>query len=137
MTATSKYRMLTVGSVPPRVLVVDDDDLFRSIVVQVLRYEGFEVLAASNGHQALAYLRQQPTDLLITDLRMPVLDGLGLVRACQAEAKLRRLPIIMISAELPTDLRRVASVGGQEVISKPCDLDLLLSTISRLIRSSD
>ena len=112
---------------------VDNDRQLRSLVGDVLLDVGFGVVSATNGHHALRLLRHQPPDLLVTDLRMPVLDGWTLVKECRADPALRGLPIVVISAEPALDLPAVGALGVQGVVPKPFDLNLLVSTIRRLV----
>jgi len=108
-----------------RILVVDDDDAVRNGLADVLVMEGYEVVAASNGIQALAVLRRQPCDLALLDMNMPLLNGWGTI------GELRRLnrwlPIVIITAR--PDQRTLATEAGVELMEKPLDLPLLLGRI--------
>src|SRR5436305_347278 len=81
----------------PRLLVVDDDALFRALLVEALRPLGLEVETAGDGLAALESIRRGPPDMLITDRQMPHMDGLALVRALRADPVTAALPILMIS----------------------------------------
>ena len=81
---------------PSRVLLVDDEDLVREVVAQFLREAGFDVLEAANGLEALALLDAgEPLDLLVTDMSMPEVDGLAVIRAAQARRE--GLPAVLLT----------------------------------------
>jgi chemosensory pili system protein ChpA (sensor histidine kinase/response regulator) len=111
------------------VLVVDDDLPIQSIVADVLTEVGYEVLLANNGAEALRHLRARVPDVMITDLRMPVLDGWSLVQMCRAEPTLKDVPVVVITAERDHHAEPLAALGVVEVVSKPFDIQRLLTTI--------
>jgi CheY-like chemotaxis protein len=117
----------------PCVLVVDDDLPIQSIVAEVLTEVGYEVLLANNGAEALRHLRARVPDVLVTDLRMPVLDGWSLVQMCRAEPTLKHVPVIIITAEFDHHAEPLAALGVVEVVTKPFDVHLLLTTILSLV----
>lgn len=80
------------------VLVVDDDDAFRTLLKELLRAEGLVVECAANGREALAVLDRAHPQLIITDLVMPVMDGGELVRALQQDPRFERIPVVVLSA---------------------------------------
>ncbi|MHB8799505.1 MAG: response regulator [Thermoanaerobaculia bacterium] len=112
----------------PSILVVDDDDSFRTSIVEALTSDGYLVHPAANGIEALARLESVPVDLLLTDIRMPGMDGIELV-----EALLNRkgiLPCIVMSAySTPTLERRASRLGALRVIGKPVDLSVLRAAL--------
>ena len=115
------------------VLVVDDDRPTRSIVADILGEAGCEVLLASNGTEALAHLRYRAPDVLITDLNMPGLDGWSLLKACRKSRKLKRMPIVVMTAEPNAEEPSLAALGVRRVVAKPFDALALLSIITGLI----
>src|SRR3712207_3290142 len=84
-----------------RVLVVDDDPGVLGLVAEMLRGDGYEVETAQNGVEALAKLREHEPDVVVTDLVMPVMDGLALIKACRATRHLADVPIVVLSAYYP------------------------------------
>jgi len=68
---------------PPRILVVDDERSMRELLAIVLRREGYEVLVAENGRTAIELLEREPVDLLISDIKMPDLSGVDVLRAAK------------------------------------------------------
>jgi CheY-like chemotaxis protein len=109
----------------PSVLVVDDDDSIREVLSEVLRDEGYGVVCASNGAQALDELRNHGhPDLMLLDLMMPVMSGWELLELLQSSADLSRIRVVIVSA--------MSAPGPYEHLAKPIDLDRLLATVSRL-----
>ena len=117
----------------PRVLVVDDDPPIQTIVADLLKEAGFDVVVASNGAEALGHLQSRVPDVLLTDLKMPVLDGWGLVKLCRTTLALSHLPIVIITAEMKGDLQSLRALSVNHVIEKPFDIEHLISTISSLV----
>jgi two-component system, chemotaxis family, chemotaxis protein CheY len=82
-----------------RVMAVDDSKTMRDVISVTLIRAGFDVLLAEDGQQALDVLRDVSIDLVITDLNMPNLDGIALIRALRAEPRHRVVPILMLTGE--------------------------------------
>ena len=116
------------------VLVVEDDRLNRNLICKVLRNEGHQVFEASDGAEALELLYEQRFDLVITDFMMPKLNGLKLVE--QLHALQPRLPIIFITGYLSAISGRAILDNVAEVIPKPFELDVLRSSVQRLLEST-
>jgi DNA-binding response OmpR family regulator len=111
-----------------RVLVVDDDDELRESLVMALEASGHEVLAASDGREALACLDDHAVDVVVLDLMMPVLDGEGFLAAYRARGG--TAAVIVVSAGL--DLPQVAArLGSTDWLAKPFDLEVLEGRIAR------
>ena len=105
-------------------LVVDDEPLICWSLVRFLEARGFRARSVGSGELALALLREWPVDLLITDVRLPGMDGLELARRCQ-DVRAHQLVILVTGSafpRLPTDLDRLGVLG---VIEKPFILDAL------------
>jgi CheY-like chemotaxis protein len=114
------------------VLLVEDDEDIRSSVAEILREEGFTVVGASDGDDALRYLREA-TDLprlILLDLMMPVMDGWAFRAAQLDDPRLASIPVVILSAA--TDVRRHAQqLRVVDYLVKPLDVPLLLSAIER------
>jgi two-component system, OmpR family, response regulator VicR len=111
----------------PTVLIVDDEPAIRNVLAWALEDEGYEVWTACNGLEALACHRHSPLDLILTDARMPVLDGDGLVSELRALGS--ATPVILMSA---TE-RPICYPPCIEALTKPFDLDTLFSLVSTTI----
>ncbi|HEX9006417.1 MAG TPA: response regulator [Bacteroidota bacterium] len=81
-----------------RVLVVDDEAEYRRLVGSLLTNEGFDVVVAANGREALDRLEEQPVDFIVSDIYMPVMDGIKLHRAVRTNPKWEKLPFLFVSA---------------------------------------
>jgi len=110
-----------------RVLVVDDDASIRELLSTVLEDDGYEVVPAANGEDALAVCARWRPDVIVLDLMMPVMDGWTFAKRLRERDD---IPIVVLSAA--NDLERHAkSVGAIEVIGKPFDLDQLIPKVAR------
>jgi|HubBroStandDraft_1064217.scaffolds.fasta_scaffold40286_2 signal transduction histidine kinase len=115
-------------------LVVEDDEDIRETLVSLLSMEGFRVTGCSNGHEALAGLRVFPKpDLILLDLRMPVMDGWQFRVAQKGDPQLAGIPAIALSAD---STAQAAAIDAEAYLRKPVDYDTLLDTIDRLLLES-
>jgi len=102
------------------VMVVDDGDLIRMLVAYILRNQGYHVVEAGNGNEAFDLLKKTDIDVVITDLNMPELDGIGLVKKIRSTPAYRYLPVVMISSELLEGRKEKAYAAGvNEWLPKP------------------
>jgi len=124
---------------PPRILVVDDDPDFLDIACRILEAEGYEVVCAACGEEALASMRVSRPDLVLLDIMMHgVLDGLRTAREMRNDGALRAIPILLVSSigESPFGgfLPEAESLPADNLLVKPVDRSLLQSEIRRLLR---
>ncbi len=122
------------SSVPARVLVVDDFEDTRLLYALSFRDEGFEVVEASDGHEALAEARALPPDLVVMDVSMPTLDGVDAARIMKADPRTHDAVIVLVTGQ-PLDevLARVGNVDVARVLTKPCLPALLLALAAQLL----
>lgn len=126
MTNTTHSRGATI-------LVAEDDDDNRDILRTLLALRGFDVLEAADGQQAVELARTARPDLILMDLRMPVMNGLAAARAIRQQSK--SLPIVALSAYHPSQHGAVASAAGcDEYVVKPIDYNRLEAVIDRLLK---
>jgi len=119
---------------PPRILVVDDERSMRELLAIVLRREGYEVLLAENGRTAVELLGREPVDLLISDIKMPDLSGVEVLRA--AKQVDQDILGIMITAFASTESAVEAMrLGACDYLSKPFDIDLLKMKVREKIEN--
>ncbi|HMF93859.1 MAG TPA: sigma-54 dependent transcriptional regulator [Vicinamibacterales bacterium] len=119
---------------PPRILVVDDERSMRELLAIVLRREGYEVLLADSGRTAIELLEREPVDLLISDIKMPDLSGVDVLRA--AKKVDQDILGIMITAFASTETAVEAMrLGACDYLSKPFDIDLLKMKVREKIEN--
>jgi CheY-like chemotaxis protein len=118
---------------PGTVLVVDDDDCIRGALQALLEDEGYRVLAAENGLEALAVCGEGLPSLIVLDLMMPKMDGVTFMEA------LRRghpsIPPVLVLSASQRAPQQVAQLGVEGYLAKPFDLDELLHAVERLVRA--
>ncbi|MCE9580284.1 MAG: response regulator [Deltaproteobacteria bacterium] len=126
---------------PPRILVVDDDRANRKLLADLVAREGCEAILASGGAEALAILLREPVDLMLLDIMMPGLDGLGVLTELQRQGALPALPVVVVTALEDRQLRIDAlSAGAIDFLSKPIDrleVALKIRTLMELRRLRD
>jgi CheY-like chemotaxis protein len=120
------------------ILIVDDNPAMASALADVLDIKGYEVHSAFSGSEALEILRDHPVDILLTDVKMPDMDGVALNRATRKDHP--QITTIFMTAYAADDvIRRGMAEGIKTVLSKPVDIDFLLSLFSayRKINTKD
>lgn len=118
-----------------RILHVEDNADNRHLVRRVLESEGYEVVEASNGTQALEFLDAQEIDLALMDINMPDIDGYTLATRIRATPRFATLPILAMTANvMHGDRERSLAAGCDGYIQKPIDIDILSMQIERYIR---
>lgn len=116
-----------------RVLAVDDSRTLRDMLVDCLTGAGHQVYVAGDGAEALNALREHRPDIVITDLNMPVMDGLEFIEAARADAAGRDVPLLLLTTETATELKvRARQVGATGWLTKPFDGAQVLSLIDQL-----
>jgi CheY-like chemotaxis protein len=126
ITSGDSGTMATVATV----LIVDDDSSLQRVFARFLAQEGFVAATASNGQEALKYLRGGGVaDVILLDLRMPVMDGWAFRREQRADASLSGIPIIVLSG---ADAERVPELEAAAAFEKPASLTDVVSAIRRL-----
>jgi two-component system, cell cycle response regulator DivK len=125
---------MTIKTKGSRVLLVEDYDDNRLMMRQLLELNGYRVVEAVNGEQAVELARLEIPDLILMDLSLPQVDGLSATRQIRAVPYLRNVPIVAVSAYDTPDFHREAAVAGcNEYVTKPIDFGLLESLIRRLL----
>lgn len=121
----------------PTVLVVDDDDAIRDMLAFALELEGYRVLHAADGAQALAVVAEEPVDLITLDVMMPLMDGWQVADALRADPRTRALPRVMISG-MPVDALMAACASRQAaaIVAKPFELTTVIGIIAHLLDES-
>lgn len=116
-------------------MTVDDSPSIRQMVGYTLRQAGHQVVEASDGREALQRWTQQQVDLLITDLHMPHVDGLELIRQVRARPDGRFLPILFLTTESQPEKKQVAKAAGATGwIVKPFTPEQLVGVVNKVLR---
>ncbi|MCV6588341.1 MAG: response regulator [Marinobacterium sp.] len=117
------------------ILVVDDSSSLRNMVTFTLKQEGFEVVEAADGKEALSKARGGRFDLVLSDVNMPVMDGISFCTELRKLPAFRFTPVLMLTTESSPDMKqRGKSAGATGWLVKPFNPAKLLSTIRRVIR---
>lgn len=118
----------------PRILLVEDNELNRDSLSRLLRRQGFEVIMAEDGEQAVKMALEESPEIILMDIGLPLLDGYGATLRIRAEPGFDVLPIIALTAHaLQKDQDRAMEVGCNEFETKPIEFPRLLSKINRLL----
>ena len=116
----------------PYCLIVDDEPRLRQLLMQLMRADGFNCLEAANGEDALTQLAQHPVSLVLSDLRMPRLDGLELLR--QVRARWPDVAVVMITAVADVDVAvRCLAIGAMDYLTKPFHLEEVRARVQQAL----
>jgi len=118
----------------PTVLVVDDSVTVRKVTGRFLEREGYRVITAKDGVDAMAVLQDKIPDIMLLDIEMPHMDGFEVVRLVRSTPRLQSLPIVMITSRTGDKHReRALAVGGDHYLGKPYQEDELLAVVQQLL----
>lgn len=122
----------------PTILLIEDDELFRSVLADALTAHGYVVTQASDGEVGLRLFREEPTDLVLTDIVMPNKEGVATVTELRRENP--GLPIVAMSGGLAYNpdlyLKLAGGMGASRTLRKPFDLPTLLTTLRDVLAES-
>lgn len=116
------------------ILVVEDEGLLRVSLADALRQSGYAVDEAGNGRAALACMRRRVPDLVLLDLRMPIMDGFSFRAEQRQDPLLAKIPVILVSANGEEEDAR--SLGAVGILDKPVQLPELIAMINTLPRAN-
>ena len=120
-------------SSPAQILVVEDDEDLRTVLLGLLAQLGYSVAAAENGREAVAYLREHPSPaVILLDLMMPVMDGAEFCRLRQADPGLSSIPVFLLTAR-GGSLRQVDGLGIDRVFRKPLEVPELIHAVRSVV----
>jgi CheY-like chemotaxis protein len=122
---------MSIGS-RKSILVVEDDAATRDAVSLALEDEGYSVTGVANGQEALLHLRQTvpPPNLILLDLRMPVMNGWEFRKQQTQDPALKSIPVVVVSADVSVP-QKAAALGATEYLIKPVDFDKLIKAVQR------
>ena len=123
---------------PPRILVVDDNETNRDILVTRLGIHGYELLQAADGEEALVAAKQHLPDLILLDVMMPKLDGIEVTKRIKGDASMPFMPIILVTAKADSkDIVAGLEAGADEYLTKPVDQVSLVARVKSVLRIKD
>lgn len=118
----------------PRILVADDEDDVRDLIVYRLTRSGYDVLEAKDGQQALELALANTPDLAVLDVMMPKLDGYELTRRLRADDATSRIPVILLTARTQeADVSQGFEVGADDYLKKPFNPDELVARVRAVL----
>jgi DNA-binding response OmpR family regulator len=118
-----------------KILVADDDNTFRSLVMEILTDAGYEVHAEENGLLAWNYLQAHGADLAVLDVNMPEMDGFQLLRNIRTDERFRDIPVLMLTIRaFADDQVQGYETGADDYLTKPFNSDILLARVKVLER---
>jgi two-component system, sensor histidine kinase and response regulator len=125
---------LAPGQTPPRVLVAEDTPESRLLMIKTLQSTGFEVLEAENGMEAVQLFEERQPDLVLMDMRMPVMDGYEAIQRIRSSRQGKTTPIIAVTASaFEEDRQKILALGADNFVSKPMRADELFEKIRLLL----
>lgn len=117
-----------------KIMVVDGSGSMRQLVSFALEDSGYSVVTAVNGQDALDRMKSNSLSLVITDLEMPVMDGIDLIKQMRAEDAYRLMPVILLTSDEQDDKRQDSKLAGASAwITKPFRPEELLNVVSKLV----
>ncbi len=118
-----------------KILVVDDIEVNRLLLNDLLESHNYEVSLAEQGDQALAMVKDDPPDLIISDILMPVMDGFALCRSLKSDEHLSQIPFIFYTATYTSRKEKAFAyeLGADRYLVKPDDFDVIFHTIEEVL----
>ena len=127
---------MTVSMIKRRILVVDDEDNLRTMLVAALKFEGYDVAAAPNGREGLRSVKESKPDLIVLDVMMPELDGFGMLKRLRETGD--RTPVVFLTAkDTSADAVEGLGLGADDYLSKPFALEELVARVEAVMRRVD
>jgi len=129
---------LTLSRARRLVLVVDDDADNRELYVESFSLAGWNVTHAANGREALVWGLVAAPSIIVTELRLPIIDGISLCEILRRDRATRGIPILVVTAETrPEQLERATRAGATALLIKPSAPDVVMAEMRRLVQESD
>src|SRR5215216_2575154 len=116
-----------------RILLVEDDTDTRFALAMLFELEGFEVINAADGEEAYLRAVTDKPDLIVTDINMPGVSGLDLIRLVREDGRVASVPIVAMSAVEKQQLNRAVELGAVAACQKPIEFDKFLSLIAKIV----
>lgn len=116
-----------------KILLVDDEPDLVKVTTYRLKKMGYDVVTGVTGQEALDLIRSEEPDLVLLDLRLPVIDGLEVCKKIKADEKLKGIPIILFTASTGSIMDNVKEVGADGYLIKPFDQDKLAAELKKFL----
>jgi chemosensory pili system protein ChpA (sensor histidine kinase/response regulator) len=116
-----------------KILLVEDDADTQVALAMLFEFEGFEVITAADGEEAYLRAVTESPDLIVTDINMPKVNGLDLIRLVRADGRVEGIPIVAMSAVEKQYLNRAMELGAIAVAQKPIEFDHFMSLVARIV----
>lgn len=118
-----------------KILCVDDDKTTRKILSLYLKGKGYEVVTAENGLDALEKMGTENINLVVTDMNMPFMDGIELVKTLKADPNWQHVPILMVTTEADEEeKKRAAAAGVDDYLVKPANAEQITSSVKKILK---
>jgi CheY-like chemotaxis protein len=125
------------GRERPVVLVTEDVTDARELFQTFLQFEGFDVVLAANGAEAVERAQETQPDAIVMDLSMPVMDGFSAAEALRSDSRTRDIPVVALSGHvLPQHTEKAREAGCDTILPKPCALNDVAAKIRTLLHTS-
>ena len=121
------------STMPAKICIVEDNPDSLDMITCMLRLQGYEIISATDGQEAIDLLQEERPDLIITDIQMPNVDGIELIRRLRSQAELSQIPILVMSAYRSGLVSEAIEAGANASTRKPVQWDDLLTMIKQLL----
>ena len=120
-----------------KILIVEDNERNRLLMVDILKYYGYDVMEASDGEPGLKMAREQKPDLIFLDMQMPQMDGFAFIQRFKSEPALKNVKVIVVTSfAMKGDKEKILALGADDYIPKPIDTRLLPKLVEKYIGPS-
>jgi CheY-like chemotaxis protein len=117
-----------------KILIIEDETALRRDISEILSFEGYEVVEASNGLDGLQMIRNQAPDLVMCDVIMPKMNGYDVLRAFSADPSISTIPFIIMTAKsAEEDINELLELGASAYLTKPVSVNNLLEMVASLL----
>lgn len=118
-----------------KILIVDDCQTTRKLLTLYLKVKGFEVVSAENGLDAIEKLASHEVNLILSDLNMPFMDGIELIKTLKADPNTSHIPVLMVTTEAdPEEKQKAMEAGASEYLVKPVTAEMVTQSIKNILK---
>ena len=121
-----------------KILVIEDEAQTRKVLLNCLKFEGYQAIEADNGRKGIELAQEYHPDLIVCDIMMPEIDGYGVLSMLRQQLSTLAIPIIFLTAKVSMlDLRLGMDLGAEDYLTKPCNVERLLTAITTRLKRSE